>query len=210
MKRPVVLTAYPAPQKLSFPADEKKNVWLTMLLEAYYIADKGIYDSIKLRLRQGHSLACMRGCSNCCVTHTAIPVYPLEIIGLYWYVIEKIELDVRKALRDQIRTYVKGNPCPFLLEGVCSVHQMRPLACRHFNVFHKPCAPDEDPYYTRRNDVLSPNEKMKDKALSAMLPFHGITLRAERKEAMRTGYLHRQAQSLQELEWHKLAQRIRI
>lgn len=196
------------PVRLSFPGEESRNAWLPLLLDAYHIADQGVEAGIRRRLNQGQRLACARGCSSCCKTHLTIPVYPLELIGLYWYVIEIVEDEIRRGLSPQLQSFRAEDPCPFLLEGVCGVHPMRPLACRHFNVFTSPCKEDEDPYYTRRQDVLTPIKKYKDKALAAMLPFHGIKQRAKRKEAMRAGYLHALARNLQDLEWVKLAERI--
>ena len=201
-------TPYGNPIRLSFPADEAKNGWLPLLLDVYFMADTGVYEGINLRLKQGQTLACAKGCSNCCKTHTDIPVYPLELLGLYWYAIEKVQGEPREKLKLQLRGYTKGNACPFLLEGSCVVHPLRPMACRHFNVFRQSCGEGEDPYYTRRKDVLTPIEKYKEKALAAMLPFHGIKLRAERREAMKKGTIHTFVENLRELEWGKLADRM--
>ncbi len=199
---------YAAPKRLSFPPDEAKNDWLPMLLDAYFIADKGIHESIQQRLRQGQKLACTKGCSSCCKTHSTIPVYPLEVIGIYWYTTEQIDKEVQAILKLQLREFTIEDSCPFLMECICRIHAVRPLACRHFNVFNKPCNEGEDPFYTRRKDVLTPNNKIKDKALSTMLPFHGIKLRAKKREAMKKGVLHGLARNLQDLEWFKLADRI--
>jgi hypothetical protein len=49
---------------------------------------------------------------------------------------------------------------------------------------------------------------MKDKALSMMLPYHGISQRSEKKEAMRNGYLYRFVKNLQDINWPKIATRL--
>ncbi len=201
-------TDIPGPARLSFPRDEEKVGWLPMLLDAYYLADKGIYEGIKKRLARGETLACAKGCSSCCEIHVTIPVYPLELVGLYWYLIEKVTGPERDKLKEQLKNFKTGKPCPFLLDGICGVHPMRPMACRHFNVFNRPCSPGEDPYYSRRKDVLTPIEKYKNKALNAMLPFHGIRERAKRKQAIRLGYLNGLVQNLHEIDWLNLAQRM--
>ena len=195
------------PKRLSFPEEDSVK-WLPMLLDAYHIADRGIAMAIQKRVARGERLACAKGCSTCCATHVTIPVYPLEVVGIYWYVIEKFMGPERKLLRDQLARFKKGSPCPFLMEGACSIHPMRPLACRHFNVFNRPCRPGEDPFYTRRHDVLTPDEKFKARAISAMLPFHGIRERAKRKLAARSGFLDRQVQNLHEIDWNNLALRM--
>lgn len=200
--------AYPRPERLEFPHDEKQVSWLPMLLDAYFIADKGVHEAIQKRIRRGERLACAKGCSSCCEIHITIPVYPLELVGIYWYAITKISAPLRDILKKNLQQFSTGDPCPFLIEGVCSIHPMRPLACRHFNVFNRPCSRGEDPYYTRRKDVLTPIEKYKNKALAAMLPFHGIKERAKRKQAIRTGFLNSQVQNLHEIKWTNLALRM--
>ena len=122
-----------------FPNDEKVRSWLKLLLDAYFIVDKGIAKTIEAEQKGGRKLACSRGCSACCSTHGDIPVYPLEIIGITWYVTEKITGTVRHTLKKQLADFKKRPPCPFLLDGVCSVHPVRPMACRQFNVFGRPC-----------------------------------------------------------------------
>jgi Fe-S-cluster containining protein len=195
-------------KRLSFPADEERLEWLPMLLDAYYTADRAIESAIRKRLRRGESLACAKGCSSCCHIHVTIPVYPLELVGIYWFCIEKLLGKERDRIRQQLEGFQTGSPCPFLLDGICAIHPMRPLACRHFNVFNRPCRPGEDPFYTRRQDVLTPDEAAKQRALELMLPFHGFRDRAKRKLALSSGYLNRQVQNLHEIDWKALAQRM--
>lgn len=197
---------YPAPKRQHFQTEEARITWLPMLLDAYLESDKSVHTGISQELtKKGRTLACTRGCSSCCKTHVTIPVYPLELLGLYWFVLEKVTEDYREMIIRQLLDFEPGKGCPFLIEGICGVHPMRPMACRFFNVFNTPCKEGEDPYYTRRNDVMTPDEKGKNKALSLMLPYHGIIQRAERREAMRNGYIHRFAKNLQEINWPKVA-----
>lgn len=201
--------SYLSPTRLSFPFDETKNEWLPMLLDSYFTADRGVYEGIRRQTAKGRILACERGCSHCCRAHTSIPVYPLEVIGIYWYTIQKLEKTRQAQLIEPLQCHEKGDPCPFLLDGICAVHPMRFLACRHFNVFDTVCAEDEDAFYTRRHDVLTPIKKYQDEALAKMLPFHGIKNKAQRREAIKTGWIHKHVQVLQEIDWSKLAARLR-
>ena len=201
-KRPKTLA-----KRVTFP-EEKSQPWLTMLLDAYFIADKGIALEIAKRLKAGDTLACKKGCSSCCTTHITIPVYPLEVVGIYWYVIEKILGPEREIIKKNLMNFEKGAGCPFLVHGACSIHPVRPLACRHFNVFNRPCSPGEDPYYTRRKDVLSPNERFKERALAAMLPFHGIKESSEKKRLAKAGALNAVVKNLHEIDWKSLARRM--
>jgi Fe-S-cluster containining protein len=200
--------AYPEPQRLQFPEAEAKHEWLGYAFDAYYRADIGVTESIRIEEDKGRKLACARGCSNCCKSHTTIPIFPLELLGLYWYVTEEMSADNRHRIKPQLVSRASGDPCPFLLDGVCSVHPMRPLACRHFNVFGKTCAEGEDAFYSRREDVLTPIKSHQDAAYEAMLPFHGFVTAGQKNQAMKSSYVQSQARVLQEIDWAHLAERI--
>src|SRR4030042_6205500 len=122
-------------KRLSFPSDESKHPWLPLLLDAYFIVYKGIDEAVRAAFKKGRKLAASKGCSNCCKTHQTIPVYPLELVGLSWYVTEKITGPERDIIKTQLRNYKENDPCTFLVNGACSVHPMRPVACRQFHVF---------------------------------------------------------------------------
>jgi len=194
--------------RLSFLNDEKNQPWLSTLLEAYYIVDKGVARAIDAAKKQGRKLACAKGCSNCCRTHKDIPVYPLELVGISWYVTEKITGAARELLRRQLESHKKYDPCPFLVEGACSVHLMRPMACRQFNVFGRPCDEGEDPFYTRREDVMDPVKKYVDQAFFILLPFYGVEKETERVRIVETGAFHNMAKELQAFNWKSLVEKM--
>ncbi len=194
--------------RLSFPEDEAKHSWLSLLLDAYSTADAGVAEGVRRQERQGRTLACRRGCSACCRTHRTIPVYPLELVGLSWYATEKLSGPIRNALKARLRAHQAGAACPFLVDDGCSVHPMRPLACRHFNVFDKVCEEGEDAYYSRRHDVLTPLKSYMDGALDTMLPFYGVTKKSERRQAIRTGTVHQLARVMGDMTWRSLADKM--
>ncbi len=196
-------------KRLSFPGDEKLHPWLPLLLEAYYIVDKGIAQAIDTRQKRGRELACRKGCSSCCRTHKDIPVYPLELTGISWYVVEKVAEPERAALMKHLEQSEAGGPCPFLIEGACSIHPVRPMACRQFNVFGNPCGEGEDPYYTRRGDVLSPVKKHVDQAFFVMLPFYGVEKESDRIRIIETGAFHKMVKELHYCNWKSLARKMR-
>jgi Fe-S-cluster containining protein len=195
-------------RRLTFPEDEKFHDWLSMLLDAYHITDRGVAEGIALMTRQGHRLACAKGCSHCCVTHRSIPTYPMELVGLTWYATEKLTGAVREDLKTSLREHKPGDPCAFLIKGVCAIHPMRPMACRQFNVFNTACGPGEDAYYTRREDVMTPNRKYADEAFFIMLPFYGVKNKAERRRVVKEGAQHAMAKDMQSLNWISLANKM--
>lgn len=196
-------------KRLSFPDEEKKHPWLKLLLDAYHIVDRGIAKAIEEEIKKGRRLACGKGCSSCCRTHKDIPVYPLELTGISWYVAERITGSQRATLMKQLEQNMEGKQCPFLSEGVCSIHPLRPMACRQFNVFGTPCEEGEDPYYTRRGDVLCPVKKHVDQAFLIMLPFYGIEKESERIRIIETGAFHKMVKELHSCNWKSLAVKMR-
>lgn len=192
-----------------FKNDEEVQPWLTMLLDAYAIVNSGIDKAIaKYQKKTGLALACKEGCCSCCRTHRDIPVYPLELVGIYWYVIEKVGGPKRDLLKGQLYQYKGEAQCPFLVQSSCSIHAMRPISCRQFNVFRKACSEGEDPYYTRRKEVLSPPREITDRAFAVMLPFYGVTGRDEIVKFIKHNLIHTHVKVLQSLKWDRLAVRM--
>ena len=194
--------------RLSFPQEECLHSWLSLLLASYFVADQGVAEGVRRGEKQGKTLACRRGCSACCRTHKTIPVYPLELVGLSWYGTEKVQGPVREKLKTQLRRHREGEPCPFLVDDLCSIHPLRPLACRHFNVFGRACEEGEDAYYTRRQDVLTPIAQYMNRALDIMLPFYGVTKTRDRRRVLKTGTVHKLARVMQGFDWSSLADKM--
>lgn len=194
--------------RYSLRDDEHQHPWLRILLDAYHVIDRGILKSIETERKKGRILACEKGCSHCCRTHQDIPVYPLELVGISWYAAEKISGPRREALRKQLHEFKRLQPCPFLFEGICSIHTMRPMACRQFNVFGTPCAEGEDPFHTRRQDVMDPVKKYVDQAFFIMMPYHGVEKEAERVKIVESGGMHKMARELHACNWRLLAERM--
>ncbi|HJV97279.1 MAG TPA: YkgJ family cysteine cluster protein [Albitalea sp.] len=194
--------------RLAFPEDEARQAWLAPLLEAYAVTDAGVRAATDREEKQGRRLACHKGCAACCRSHTTIPVYPLELIGITWYAVERLGGPTREALKRQLRDHRRGQPCPLLVDDACSVHPLRPMACRQFNVLDRVCTEGEDAYYTRRADVLTPPRDYADAAFDIMLPFYGVPGSAERQRLIESGAVHKLVKVLQEYDWPKLATRM--
>ncbi len=207
--RPVMKKKKNVSGRLRYPEDEQKQSWLPLLLDALWVVDRGIAEQVMTEeRRRGMRLACARGCDVCCRSQTDIPVYPLEMAGIYWYVIEKLEEPLRSELKQQLAAFRNETACPFLFDRACSIHPLRPIGCRLLNVFGTPCAEGEDPYFTRREDVLSIDPKITERAWMIMLPFYGYVKDDVKREVIRQALMHGHAQVLQTLNWKELAERM--
>lgn len=190
-------------RRIRFPEDEKRTAWLPMLLDAYAIADTGVAVAIRNEEKKRKStLACGKGCGNCCAHQKDLPLYPHELVGIYWFASEKMDRAAKTILGDRLVNHRPGAACPFLIDNSCSIHPLRPLGCRQFNVFGIPCALGEDPYYTRREDVLVPLADYTDRVFAAVLPFYNLK---DADEARSIKLIRSQIMNLQSFDWKKLA-----
>ena len=195
--------------RVRFPDDEAQNSWLPMLLDAYEVIDRGIFLALQREKRKNQRRpACKEGCGSCCGTHADIPLYPLEMTGIYWFILEKTEPEMRRILRDNLESHCPDRPCPFLSGNRCAIYPVRPVACRQFMVFGRPCGAGEDPYHTRRDDVLTPLEDFTNQAFYIMLPFYGITGEADRAAAIKNRVIHARVRNLKATDWKPLVLRI--
>ncbi len=190
-------------RRLRFPEDEARLPWLSMLLEAYAIADTGIAVAVREHeKKRQRKLACAKGCGSCCLHQQDLPLYPHELVGIYWYASEKMPEPGRSLLRDRLAVSRDGTACPFLEDNACSIHPVRPIGCRQFNVFTTPCLSGEDPYYTRRDDVLVPLDEYTDRAFGAVLPFYNLDGNRGLSEAIRV--VRSQIMNLRSFDWGRL------
>jgi len=189
-------------RRLRFPEDEQRIPWLSRLLDAYAVVDTGVAVALRdAEKKEKKKLACSKNCDVCC-RQPDIPLYPHELVGLYWYVSEKLTGGGREIVKRQLAEHAPGSACPFLVDGSCAVHPMRPIACRQYNVFTTPCAPGEDPYYTRLGDVLVPIADYTDRAFAAVVKFY--ELERERDIVKAVKLIRARIMNLQEYDWKKL------
>jgi Fe-S-cluster containining protein len=91
--------------------------------------------------RRQPGFACTAGCAWCC--HQQVALEPVEAIAIARHVDTKFTPEERTAVRQRIdalagRTKGMNNlawarlktPCAFLVEGQCSIYEVRPLRCR--------------------------------------------------------------------------------
>jgi Fe-S-cluster containining protein len=133
-----------------------------------------------------------------------IPVSQLEILGIWWYVLEKLDPGMRENLRERLITGSRSIRCPFLVDARCAVYPVRPLACRFLHVFGEPCKPEEIPVQDRPGDVWLPREAV-PRALFIMLEYFGFKTAEERLKAMEEGYLATVSSLMSEFPWANLA-----
>lgn len=195
-------------ERLAYPRDEARFPWLSALLAAYHVIDSGTaLELAEEEGRRGARVACRRGCSACCFVPT-VPLSPLEVRGLCWYVTEKLAGVTRQTVRSQLRHHRDLAQCPFLAGTDCSVYTLRPHACRLLYVFGRPCGPDEEIERTRPRDIWTHSLNVARRAAFLVLPYYGIEGGREKAEAFEEGLILDISTPMHQLPWEELYDRL--
>lgn len=62
------------PRRLQYPTEQPAIAWLPLQVDAYQVADIGVAEGMRREENHGRYLACARGCSACCRSHTTTQV----------------------------------------------------------------------------------------------------------------------------------------
>jgi len=101
-------------------------------------------------------VACQAGCSHCC--HRVVIASAPEVFAAAAYIDGNFQGDQKSALQARLRRYladvgprighdlgVVRTACPLLIEGLCSIYEARPLACRaQFSLSVESCIESEN------------------------------------------------------------------
>jgi len=186
--------------RVHFAEDEARFPWLTSLLDAYAVLDAGIARALA---DSGRKAACRTGCFACCLQR--IPASTLEVLGIKWFVLDRLEAGKKRALARALRLPPEEKKCPFLLDGACAVYPARPMACREFIVLGRSCLRGELPDQTRPGDVLPLPVYAQQEAFSLLLPFYP-RVAGEAAAMSRPGsVVLRDTGVLQDVDWSGLA-----
>ena len=117
---------------------------IELVNQAIHLSD-WLWDEIKSRhITDLENIACKKGCSWCC--YKQVGVSPLEVFLIAEHIKNKRinfsldDIKSRLTVLDQITNDLSSEkrlatqlPCAFLIEGYCSIYEVRPLACRGGN-----------------------------------------------------------------------------
>ena len=172
--------------------------WLTSLLEACSILDRGVARAVAA---SGRVPSCRAGCHSCC--SQPIPISTIEALGLRWFAVSHLYGETALAVG---RALMAGRQesCPFLVKGACAVYPLRPLACREYVVLGAACLAGEQPDVTRPHDVLPLPRTAQLQAFSVLLPFYGVRDDADKNAALKNRLVLRDSRVLQHLDWQGL------
>ena len=127
------------------------------------LSDKSIEIAVKNNLEPGEKISCSKGCGACCAQLVPISETEIQSINQFiaqqtktnqkkikgrfaqakqmlekaglWSMLmapEKMGMDNRTEF--SLEYFAQGVYCPFLEDGACSIHPIRPIACREYLV----------------------------------------------------------------------------
>lgn len=97
----------------------------------------GIDQVVTSSINQGVELACKAGCNHCCSAR--VEAIEPEVFRIAREIASRPPEEI-KALIERLRAYVtmpsdvapwkRRTPCPFLVDNLCSIYEVRPGVCR--------------------------------------------------------------------------------
>jgi len=141
-----------------------KKKWMDIMCQVYGIVDASVSSAI---IAQNKTPVCSKGCFFCC--YQKIPLTVLEALAIKEYLLTE---RTPRGMAHKAGEQQKSGPCPFLINGACSIYSVRPIACRRYIVFNNQCGRNEDPVKTRPDEVLKPSRKALAHALALTRPFY--------------------------------------
>lgn len=177
--------------------------WLPILLDSYAIDDyERQLDVRRGILTRGQRIACHKRCFSCC-TNQAIPLMPLEFMGISWFYSEICDADTKRIIRPRLVNHHRSIECPFLMDNVCSIYPVRPLACRDFFVYGKPCGLDEDITATRPHDIHPPNLEISRYIAFRLFdyPSFGCSTMNDKERAFNEGLIASRSRLMHKWDW---------
>ena len=155
------------------------------------------------QLARGQAVACEKGCFQCCISQY-VPVTPPESLGISWYVSEAMDEVERDRLFERLKYRDNSFGCPFLMAGICSIHPVRPLACRKFIVYGVQCSSaDGDPFYNRPED-MHPNFNERNLKIAMRFldsPVYEFPTEAVKMAAYKNGLLNDSIPAVNSIDW---------
>lgn len=185
---------------LTFPEDEAKYPWLRNLLKAYDIIDKDSHKGIKKEeSKRGIKLACKKGCFICCL-NPVVPMSKWESAGISWFISEKLMGANREIVKHQLLNHRESTICPFLVDTICSIYPVRPIACRQYFVIGTPCLENDNVMLTRPNDIWAPGGDTSIKVMMNIMPLYGVNDKRMILLALEEGFLVDNSKPMHELD----------
>lgn len=80
----------------------------------------------KIADRYPESIACKKGCSNCC---SHISVFPVEALALNM-AMKSLSSEIQGKIRLRAKSATRNGECPLMENGACLMYIYRPVICR--------------------------------------------------------------------------------
>ncbi|MBF0622768.1 MAG: YkgJ family cysteine cluster protein [Magnetococcales bacterium] len=169
--------------------------------KAHGVMDRDIAQGLEEQIeRRNNPLACQSGCAVCC-QNRAIAILSSEIEAISWYVVNRVDGAAKERLIERLKVQHNSRICPFVIDDVCQIYPVRPLACRAVHIFGEPCMAGEDVLAKRPGDVWYPGIDTAKAVSMEVLSWYGIDDPEEKVKAFEAEFLIEKTGSMQDHDW---------
>ena len=157
--------------------------------------------------RRGVRRACRSGCDVCCRTQSDIPVFQIELAGISWYSVEKLEGAARAAVRARLARPRPRAPA----RAPSSWSRPAPSTpCGRWPAASSPSSAAPAPRARTRSTRAAPTCSRRRRACwrrayREMLPFHGVTDPKDQEPGSSGDWSTTLAVNLPTRDWRSLA-----
>lgn len=112
-----------------------------VIKEAYDLTDKAIEKNVK---ENNVNFVCCKGCSICC-EDMELPILNFEMLVIQNYIKNLCNSEIKDGLINSINVFNnRQHGCPFLVNKICGIYEVRPIVCRIFYMQQEKCISRED------------------------------------------------------------------
>jgi len=157
---------------------------------------------IAKHLKENHiSYICRKGCSICC-ENMELPVLIFEMVAIRAYIKRLNNSELKNELINNIKKFDRHqHECPFLVNKICGVYEVRPIVCRIFYMKTKECISGEK-WESRFEDIVTSFDKSELlDAIKCFYKLYGHRFEDENsfRQALDNGFFEDNTRSLYDL-----------
>jgi len=180
------------------PIDEIEKI----VKKVYALTDAAIEKQLK---EKNLTHVCSKGCSACCESmDLSVMLYEMDIIKNFIKNMEDGKLKNSLINKMKISNY-NTETCPFLIDNICGIYEVRPLVCRTYFIQNQKCEAGEDILETRFDDFIRFDREELMDALKGMYKLYGFNDEETFLKSIYEGFLFNNTYSLYKFNLHEFS-----
>jgi Fe-S-cluster containining protein len=164
-----------------------------LLRKGYALTGEVIANQLK---EQNINVICSKRCSACC-ENMELSVLDIEMQLIKKYILTMVDSPIKDWLTKNIIKFDHNQPgCPFLVNKVCSVYDVRPITCRVYYIQNRKCILGENIFKIRSNDIVQFDRKKLLDAIICLSSIYGFKDENLFRKKLEEGFFLKKTSSL--------------